>query len=296
MQKSPQSRKVTRALLNLFPLPQPPGDGDKEIRGRVLVVGGEVALPGAVILAGTAALRAGAGKLQLASCSTIAPHIGAAVPESMSIALRETSDGAIHPAATKTLREHVEATDAILIGPGLKRAASNDRLVTELLRIRTTAGIVLDAGALYVLIDEPDILHEFGGNAIITPHFSEMAALLGLDPEAIEADAPGVAAHAAMRYGCVVALKGPTTFIATPDGDLFRYESGDVGLATSGSGDTLGGIAAGLLARGASPLNSALWAVYLHGAAGNALARRVGRIGYLAREIPDEIPRLLRAD
>jgi ADP-dependent NAD(P)H-hydrate dehydratase len=295
MPKSPRSRKVTRALLNRFPLPQPPGDGDKEIRGRVLVIGGEASLPGAVILAGTAALRAGAGKLQLASCATIAPHIGVAVPESMSIALRETSEGMIHPAAAKALREHVEATDAVLIGPGLKRDESNDELVTALLQMQTTAGIVLDAGALYVLMEKPDILRKHRGNVIITPHFSEMAALLGLDPKAIEADAPGVAARAGMTYGCVIALKGPTTFIAAPDGDLFHYDSGDVGLATSGSGDTLGGIAAGLLARGAPPLHAALWSVYLHGAAGNALARRVGRVGFLAREIPDEIPRLLRS-
>jgi hydroxyethylthiazole kinase-like uncharacterized protein yjeF len=212
----------------------------------------------------------------------------------MSIALRETSDGAIHPAAAKALREHVEATNAILIGPGMKRSNDNDRLVTALLQTHTAAGIVLDAGALYALIDEPDILQTYGGNAIITPHFFEMAALLGLEVEAVEADAPGVAAHAGMRFGCVVALKGPSTFIATRDGDVFRYDSGDVGLATSGSGDTLGGIAVGLLARGAPPLHAALWSVYLHGAAGNALARRVGRIGYLAREIPDEIPRLLQ--
>src|SRR5688572_29462800 len=275
MPKSPRSRKVTRALLDGFALPKPRSDGDKETRGRVLVIGGEVSLPGAVILAGTAALRAGAGKLQLASCATIAPHIGVAVPESMSIALSETKDGAIDPNAANVLREYIESTDAILIGPGMKRSKDNDRLVTALLQMQTTAGIVLDAGALYALVNNPDILHAHGGNAIITPHVSEMSALLDLEIEAIEADAPGVAARAGRKFGCVVALKGPTTFIATPDGDLFRYDSGDVGLGTSGSGDTLGGIAAGLLARGAPPLNSALWAVYLHGAAGNALARRV---------------------
>ena len=294
MPKSPRSRKVTRALLDRFPIPQPQCDGDKETRGRVLVVGGEVGLQGAVVLAGTAALRAGAGKLQLASCATVAPHIGAVVPESLSIALRETNEGTIHPDAANTLLEYVEAADALLIGPGMKPSESNNRLVTALLRLETSAGIVLDAGGLHVLEVAPDVLHSHDGNAIITPHVLEMAALLEMEPEAIEADTPGIAAQASLTFGCVVALKGPTTFIASPEGELFRYESGDVGLATSGSGDTLGGIAAGFLARGATPLHSALWAVYLHGAAGNALARRVGRIGYLAREIPDEIPRLMR--
>ena len=90
----------------------------------------------------------------------------------------------------------------------------------------------------------------------------------------------------------IVALKGGETYIATPEGELFRYDSGDVGLATSGSGDTLAGVIAGLVARGSSPLEATLWAVFLHGSAGNRLARRIGRVGYLARELLDEIPRV----
>ena len=265
------------------------------MRGRVLVVGGETSLPGAVILAGTAALRAGAGKLQIATCATTAPHIGVAVPECLSLGLRETKEGTIHPDAAKTLREHVEGTDALLIGPGMNPDGDTDRFVSALLRLRIKAGIVLDAGALHVLANAPEILHAHDGNAVITPHVPEMSAILDMEPEEIEAYPAGIATNAAATFGCIVALKGPTTFIASPDGELFRYESGDVGLATSGSGDTLAGITAGLVARGGPPLNSALWAVYLHGAAGNALARRVGRIGYLAREIPGEIPRLLRS-
>jgi ADP-dependent NAD(P)H-hydrate dehydratase len=91
----------------------------------------------------------------------------------------------------------------------------------------------------------------------------------------------------------VVALKGAETFIATPYGEVFRYSEGDVGLATSGSGDVLAGILVGLLARGATLDQAAVWAVHLHGAAGNRLKRRIGPVGFLARELSDEVPALI---
>ena len=138
-------------------------------------------------------------------------------------------------------------------------------------------------------------LEMLDGRAVITPHRAEMASILGAEPEEISELAPYIALHASATFNAVIALKGATTFIATPDGDLFRYECGDVGLATSGSGDTLAGIVAGLLARGADPVHAALWAVWLHGEAGNKLAKRIGRIGYLARELLDEIPPLMRS-
>ena len=93
----------------------------------------------------------------------------------------------------------------------------------------------------------------------------------------------------------VIALKGAETFIATPNGDLFCYDKGDVGLATSGSGDTLAGVVAGLVGRGTPALNATMWAVFLHGEAGNRLANKIGRVGYLARELLDEIPQVVNA-
>ena len=293
MRKSPQSRKITRALLRRLPLPVPGSDDDKEARGRVLVVGGEATLPGAIILAGIAALRAGAGKLQLATVQSISTAIGVAVPESAAIGLREEK-GTIHPSAARALRENVESTNALLIGPGTNPGRSNSRLVQSLLAIPTQASIVLDAAALQVMRDNPDILHRFDGNAVLTPHAAEMSMATGIDEAEVRSDSARVALEAAAAYSAIVALKGATTFIATPSGDLYRYEGGDVGLATSGSGDTLAGIVAGLLDRGADPLTAAAWGVYLHGEAGNVLAKRVGRIGYLARELLDEIPMLLK--
>jgi hydroxyethylthiazole kinase-like uncharacterized protein yjeF len=132
------------------------------------------------------------------------------------------------------------------------------------------------------------------GRAVLTPHAGEMASLLGIEKEAVEDDPATVAREAAARFGVVVALKGPETWIAEPDGTLYHYSGGSVGLATSGSGDTLAGIVAGLAARGASAAHAAVWGAYLHGAAGQALARRLAPIGYLARELLDEVPGVMR--
>ena len=298
MRKSLRSKldsvRVTRGLLDEFPIPIPSNDDDKDARGRVLVVGGCVTLPGAIVLAGIAALRAGAGKLQIATCRSIAPLVGIAVPEALSLGLDETPDGVIASRSTNALDDLIANTDALLIGPGTKGDDDERLFVNRILSMPPQSPIVLDAGALYALTENPAILRACEGNAVITPHAKEMAGILGIDVHDVTSDPATIALMAAQTMNAVVALKGSETFIATPDAALYCYDAGDVGLATSGSGDTLAGIVAGLIARGCSPLNAALWAVFLHGTAGNRLAKRIGRVGYLARELLDEIPLVLR--
>jgi hydroxyethylthiazole kinase-like uncharacterized protein yjeF len=128
---------------------------------------------------------------------------------------------------------------------------------------------------------------------VLTPNVGEMAKITGGTKAAIEADPRAVALEVARDLNAVVALKGPDTFIATPYGEVFKYSEGEVGLATSGSGDILAGVLVGLLARGATLDQAAVWAVYLHGTAGNRLKRRMGAVGFLARELSAEIPALM---
>jgi ADP-dependent NAD(P)H-hydrate dehydratase len=293
-QNKSDSVRVTRDLLEQSPIPSASSDDDKDERGRVLVVGGEVSLPGAVVLAGIAALRAGAGKLQIATCRSIAPLVGVSVPESLSLGLAETADGIIAAGSFSSLAPLVDATDALLVGPGMKGEDEEKRFVRNVLSISTRVRIILDAGALYALEDDPTLLHGFRENAIVTPHAKEMARILGIDVREVARNPERMASEASVNLNSIVALKGAETFIATPGGEMFCYDSGDVGLATSGSGDTLAGVVAGLVARGASPRDATLWAVFLHGSAGNRLAKRIGRVGYLARELLDEIPIVMR--
>lgn len=288
--------EVTPELLRQMRLPLPDDDSDKDGRGRVLVVGGERELPGAVLLAGVAALRAGAGKLKLASPATIAPLLGVAVPEALSASLPEDGEGRIAPAAAERLGSLAEGADAVLIGPGMMPSRQTARTVAQLLPcIGPRAAAVLDAGALDCVRERGDLVRALGGRAVLTPHPGEMARMLGATQDDIAETAAEAAQSAARDLQAVIALKGACTYIATPDGDLYVHDQGCVGLATSGSGDTLGGILAGLLARGAPPLDAALWAVYLHGAAGRAIEQRRGLLGLLARELLDEIPQIMNA-
>jgi hydroxyethylthiazole kinase-like uncharacterized protein yjeF len=166
-------------------------------------------------------------------------------------------------------------------------------IVVGLLRCEPGPAFVLDAAALADLRRARETLARHVGRIVITPHAGEMAGLLDVSREDISADPRRFAREAAVLLQCIVVLKGPETFVVKPDGQCWTYKEGSVGLATSGSGDTLAGVIAGLLARGAPPENAAQWGVYLHGEAGNTLARKQGPIGYLARELLSEIPALM---
>jgi len=284
---------ITPEALRRWPLPQPSEAGDKEERGRVLVVGGSAEMPGAVILAATAALRAGAGKLQIATTRSIAQAVAVAVPEGRVFGLPETDTGALDPSAAEAIAKRANAAQAVVIGPGLVDEETVSELLARLLPLLEGPLVILDAAALACLKKQPRCLQALSAGAVLTPHAGEMASIRNTPKEEIVADPAGVARGAAAEMGAVTALKGAETFIAAPDGRLYCNRAGNVGLATSGSGDTLAGIVAGLAARGAEPLQAAVWGVYLHAAAGDRLAARVGPLGFLARELLAEIPALM---
>jgi ADP-dependent NAD(P)H-hydrate dehydratase len=291
-------RDVDASLLRSWPLPVPTDDADKETRGHVLVLGGSREMPGAVILAATAALRAGAGKLTIATGRSVAQLVALAIPESMVLGLDETDNGGFTLEAVSRLEPLSKKISAILIGPGMQDEAATARLVHALLPS-------LEDGAVEVLLDANAmgaVLHPPGGGTgsfrfntpvMLTPHAGEMAHLTGIAKEDICAAPERHALEAAERWNAVVALKGACTIFAAPGGERWQHEGGNVGLATSGSGDVLAGIIAGLAARGAELAQAVSWGVALHARAGERLAERLGTLGYLARELPDEIPALM---
>ncbi|HET6232312.1 MAG TPA: NAD(P)H-hydrate dehydratase [Longimicrobiaceae bacterium] len=289
---APRPKPVTAASLRRMSLPRPDEGGDKESRGRVMVVGGAVSVPGAIVLAGIAALRVGAGKLQLATSRSVAPLVGVTVPECLALGLPETKAGGIAPRAAAAILERAARAEALLIGPGMMDPDAVRKLVSAVLAEVDRPALVLDAGALAGLANERGALKRLRGRVVVTPHAGEMAGMLGIGKDEVDADPAGTACRAAADLGIVVALKGSETHVATPDGALYRYAGGSVGLATSGSGDTLAGLVAGLAARGAEPAVAACWGVFLHGEAGNVLGR-TRPLGFLARELLDEVPAIM---
>ena len=289
------ARKVTAAALRAWPLPDPSGANSKEDRGRVLVLGGTREIPGAVLLAGIAALRAGAGKLQVATADAVALPMAIALPEARVIGLRSNARGGIAGLDRSTL-DCIARANAVVVGPGMDCDATTHRIVRAVVEA-ATGTVVLDAGALHMSALEA--LHRRGGGGVgvgvvLTPHLGEMAALIGADADAIARDPAETARRFADEWGVVLALKGPVTHIAGSDGALWINTAGSVGLGTSGSGDVLAGIIGGLAARGATPEQAAVWGVHLHAQAGALLTRRHGLVGFLARQISAEVPSLMQ--
>ena len=302
-----RARDIDDNLLRSWPLPVPSGEGDKEVRGHVLILGGSREMPGAVILAATAAMRAGAGKLTIATGRSVAQLVALAIPESRVLGLAENEAGGFTVEAVAALDPLADKINAILVGPGMQDEAATARLVHALLpRLEgSNTSVLLDAEAMGAILQPPEAAagteagaavnapFRFNVPVLLTPHAGEMAHLTGIDKDAIQDDPDRHALEAAQRWNAVVALKGARTVIATPDGDCWQHEGGNVGLATSGSGDVLAGIIAGLAARGADLAQAVSWGVALHARAGVRLAERLGTLGYLARELPEEIPALL---
>ena len=286
----PEPTLITPPVLRRWRLPEP--TGGKESRGSILVVGGSTETVGAVTLAAEAALRSGAGKLQVVVPSKVAPHVSIALPEALVRGVPSTEEGAIRASAAELIADLAQSASAVLIGPGLADVDEARGLVEALLP-GLEGPVALDALALAAITADPGCLHHLEGRAVLTPNPTELAISLHIDPEELEDDPADAARRLAEQAHATVGLGGATSWVAAPDGRLWEDESGSAGLGVSGSGDVRAGVVAGLLARGAEPEQAAVWASYLHGRAGERLAATVGRLGFLARELPPEIPRVL---
>jgi ADP-dependent NAD(P)H-hydrate dehydratase len=189
------------------------------------------------------------------------------------------------------VRDLAESASAVLLGPGMIDTEETQALGAALLP-HLPGPLVLDAlGLACVTADAACLLH-LEGRAVLTPNPKELALSLHRDADDL-ADGAAAALELAEVTGGVVGLGGATSWVVAPDGRTWRDESGGAGLGVSGSGDVRAGIVAGLLARGADPEQAAVWAAYLHGRAGERLAASVGRLGFLARELPPEVPRVI---
>lgn len=291
---------LDEAALRAWPLPLPDADGDKEQRGQVLVIAGGPEMPGAAVLSAVAAMRAGAGKLTIATAASVAAGVALAVPEARVIALPETAAGGLAADGLALLDDMLPSARAVLFGPGVQDEAAAVHFARGLLQRCRHAALVLDAYGMCVVKHPPDDAPD--GQPwpprqpwALTPHAGEMASLTGIDKAEVQARPLQLVRQAAQQWQAVVALKGRQTFIAAPDeATAWQHDGGNIGLATSGSGDVLAGLVAGLAARGAPLAQACAWGVVLHAHAGDRLTRRLGMLGLLARELPAEVPDLLR--
>ncbi len=284
---------ITERLLRAWPLPSLQSDADKQARGDVLVVGGSREIPGAVLLAGEAALRAGAGRVRLATAREVAIAVATAFPEARVMGLPTTATGELSGRGLSSVKQELAFCTAVLLGPGMCEERAAVVVLSQARRVKAGSALVLDAAALRVLQGHTAFARGSLRGVIATPHAGEMAELWGCERSEVERAGLDLAREAARTLEVCVVLKGTETWIAAPDGRVFHNVAGNVGLATAGSGDCLAGLIAGLAARGADEVQAAVWGVYLHARAGESLRRKYGLLGYLARELGAEVPRLL---
>jgi NAD(P)H-hydrate epimerase len=265
----------------------------KGSRGRVVVVAGATGLTGAAALSALGAQRIGAGLVTVACPESLNAILEAKLTEPMTAPVPEVEGGFLSLKAAGRILHLCTNVNAVVIGPGIGRHRETAQLVRELLT-KLTLPMVVDADALNLLGGQLDIFKAVKAPVILTPHPGEAAWLLKISISDVEQNRLKVAKQIAEGYNVVLVLKGRHTVIAGPKGEIRINPTGNRALATAGTGDVLSGVIGGLLAQRLNPFDAASLGVYLHGLAGERLARRMGPDGLLAGDLLPMFPKVLR--
>lgn len=275
-------------------LPRRRQDSHKGSYGKVMCLAGSARFRGAAALAAEGALRAGAGLVTLASVEPVIAAVAARCPECVFLPCRQSAGGGVSAQSGKAVLEKVRGMEVLLFGPGLGDTPDTAALLEQL---GPSAGcaLVLDADGLNAAAKMDALPRSPGLPLILTPHPGEMARLCGLTTAEVNAGREGIAAGYARAEDCVVVLKGHRTIVAGPQGEVFVNPTGNPGLSRGGSGDILAGMIAGLAAQGLSPLDAAVCGVWLHGAAADQCAKRLGQYGMLPHDLFADLGALFAA-
>ena len=281
----PRVELLTRSTMRPLVTPRN-ADTHKGDYGRVLIIAGSLGKTGAAHLSALGALRSGAGLVTVATASACLPIVASMGPEYMTVPIDENPDG-LDPDAVDDLLE--SARDVLAIGPGLGQGAGTRAFIHALVD-RATLPLVVDADGLNAFAGEPDRLAgREGRDVIITPHPGEMARLVDMSIEEVQANRLEVARTFAQTHHVYVVLKGHRTLIATPDGTVFINPTGNPGMATGGTGDVLCGMIAAWVAQLLDAEAACKLSVYLHGLAGDLAEADDGEVSMTAGDLASHI-------
>ena len=268
-------------------LPDRKLDAHKGNFGRVLLLCGSRGYTGAAALAAMGALRSGAGLVYLAVPESIYHIVAVKLTESIVMPLPDYN-GTFSSNAVEIIRDLLHKMDAVLIGPGLGQSQGT----MDVLRLALeefSGPVVVDADGINLLAQHKDLLRRRHHPTILTPHEGEFSRL---DTD-YRGDRQASALTFASEYQCILVLKGHGTL--TTDGKIcYRNTTGNPGMAVGGSGDVLAGVIVSLLGQGIEPLRAAAVGVWLHGAAGDQSALRIGQYGMLPTDMLEDLPRLMK--
>ncbi len=268
-------------------------DGHKGTYGRVLVVAGSRGMSGAAVLAGSGALRGGAGLVQVACPAEVQPVVAAGNPCYLTAALSIRADGTYGEAVLDELLRLAGPATVLAVGPGLGNRDDVALVVRSLLLATPNKPMVLDADGLNVLHPIPEGLADRTAPLVMTPHPGEFARLTGKTAAEVQDDRAQLAVEFARRFGAVLLLKGHQT-IVTDGRRIYRNDTGNPGMATGGSGDVLTGLVAALVGQGLSGFEAAVLGAWAHGRAGDLAAAELSQVALTAADLLDYLPRVFR--
>jgi ADP-dependent NAD(P)H-hydrate dehydratase len=265
-------------------------DAHKGDFSRVCIIAGSVGMSGAAALAGTAALRAGAGLVRVAVPDVVLPIVASIEPSFTTIPLPGDDKGRIAAKAVQAVLAAAEENDVLAFGPGVGVAPGPQRVLEELLRCEGLR-LIIDADGLNNLAKLKDWVKQLKASLILTPHPGELRRLwAGLFRDDIPAERIEQSERLATESNSVVVLKGAGT-VVTDAQKLYVNTTGNPGMATAGSGDVLTGVIAALCGQGLSNFDASVLGVYVHGLAGDIAVKELGQISLIARDLLDSLPK-----
>lgn len=289
---SPGQHLLTPELIRTYIQPRP-SDAHKGNAGHLLVIAGSEGKTGAAAMTAVSAMRVGAGLVTLGIPRSLNRVLETQLVEVMTCPLPETETGVLDESSFDTIQGLLSGKKCLAIGPGLGTSIGTGKLIYKILR-QSPITIVIDADGLNHLAEHIEMLKDIGPSVILTPHPGEMARLMQISVSAIQIDRINCARSFATKFNVHVVLKGAKTVIAHPDGRVFINPTGNPGMASGGMGDVLTGMIGGFVAQGYPTESATHLAVFIHGSAGDFLAKKNGPIGYLATDVMKALPNQIR--
>lgn len=273
-------------------LPDRPEAGYKGTFGLLTVIAGSEVMPGAAVLAGIGALRGGCGLVRMHVPRSIRHIVMHHIPEAM-LSGPDAGEDFLQPISEDSFNTAILKAKAVIIGPAMGLGESSIRFLEQVLQ-NTNMPMVLDADALTILADRPELRRHLKEYHILTPHPGEMSRVLGISNDEVQRNRWNVAQRAAEELNCTVVLKGYGTLVAEPDGRVTHIGSGNTAWARGGAGDVLAGVIGSLLAQGISAAAAAKLGSFVHGMAADHCTKTLSARGLLTREVAAHLPHAFR--
>lgn len=276
------------------PLPLRDEKGHKRSFGDILTISGASTYYGAPVFATSSVLKSGGGYSRLAAPESMIPVLATMIPEAVFLPMKETDHRTLSHSNLMPLLEESQKSNGVIIGPGLSLNSETSRLIRDFVKSYKQF-IVIDGDGLTAIAGKPELTSMRKIPAVLTPHLGEMSRLCSCTVNKIKQDPLTVLQECSRRYNSIVVMKGAHSMIGMPDGRVFINSTGNSGMGTAGSGDILTGIIASFYGLGMDIENAVRSGVFIHGAAGDFAAEKLGKDGMTARDIIGSLPAVVKS-